>query len=262
MANNDTIKKTLLVTLSVCLVSSVLVAGAAVALKSRQDDNKKLDVQENILSISGLVKNPELLSREEVQAAFNKITPKLVNLKTGKFDTSQNVDAFNQVAAAKDPERSHSLSAAQDTALIKRLENTAKVYLVEREGKLETLILPVRGYGLWSTLYGFLALEPDLKTVAGFGFYQHAETPGLGGEVDNPRWKSLWNGKEVFDDSGNVAISVIKGSVDASMPNAKHKVDGLSGATLTSRGVDNLVNFWLGDNGFGPFLDNLKKGEA
>lgn len=262
MANKETIQKTLLVTLILSLVCSVLVSGAAVALKSRQTENMELDVQQNILMIAGLVEDPKALSREEIRDAFSEITPKLVNLKSGKFNTTLDVEAFNQQAAAKDPKRSKVLPAEKDKALIKRLEKTAKIYVVEKDGQLETVILPVRGYGLWSTLYGFLALESDLKTVAGFGFYQHAETPGLGGEVDNPNWKAMWTGKEVFNSKGNVAIGVVKGSVDPLATNAKHQIDGLAGATLTSRGVDNLVKFWLGKNGFGPFLNNLKKGEA
>ncbi|MOA31350.1 Na(+)-translocating NADH-quinone reductase subunit C [compost metagenome] len=120
----------------------------------------------------------------------------------------------------------------------------------------------MRGYGLWSTLYGFLALKGDLNTVVGLGFYQHGETPGLGGEVDNPKWKALWNGKSLFDEQGQLAIQIIKGSVDAQSPNASHQVDGLAGATLTSKGVHNLLHFWLGENGFGPFLAKLNNGEA
>ena len=98
--------------------------------------------------------------------------------------------------------------------------------------------------------------------VAGFGFYQHAETPGLGGEVDNPKWKGLWLGKTLFDAEGKLAIRIIKGNVDAQSPQATHQVDGLAGATLTSKGVDNLLHFWLGQNGFGPFIANLRAGGA
>jgi Na+-transporting NADH:ubiquinone oxidoreductase subunit C len=106
--------------------------------------------------------------------------------------------------------------------------------------------------------YG-LALADDLKTVKGFTFYEHAETPGLGGEVDNERWKKSWNGKQAFDTEGNLKLRVIKGIVDISRPEAQHQIDGLSGATLTSRGVDNLVSFWLGENGYGPLLKRLKE---
>lgn len=123
------------------------------------------------------------------------------------------------------------------------------------------IILPIRGYGLWSTLYGFIALEADASTVAGIGFYEHGETPGLGGEVDNPVWKANWQGKEVYA-SGELAIEVIKGSVNPESPNASHEVDGLAGATLTTKGVDYLVEFWLGEYGYQTFLENLKSGGA
>jgi Na+-transporting NADH:ubiquinone oxidoreductase subunit C len=111
-------------------------------------------------------------------------------------------------------------------------------------------------------LHGFLALEADLNTVAGIGFYEHAETPGLGGEVDNPLWKQKWIGKRVYGDANDVALRVIKGEVDTSRPQAVHQIDGLTGATLTSRGIDNLIQYWLGDSGYATFLANLKNGEA
>ena len=100
----------------------------------------------------------------------------------------------------------------------------------------------------------FIALERDLDTISGLRFYQHAETPGLGGEIDNPRWIASWEGKELYDDDGALAIEVLKGQAPAGYD---HQIDGLSGATLTTRGVHNLVRFWMGDDGFGPFLDQL-----
>ena len=101
-----------------------------------------------------------------------------------------------------------------------------------------------------------------MNTVVGLGFYDHQETPGLGGEVDNPRWKALWEGKKLFNPDGSIAISVIKGSVDTSVKGSEYKVDGLSGATLTTKGVHNLIQFWLGKDGYGPFIANMKKGKA
>jgi Na+-transporting NADH:ubiquinone oxidoreductase subunit C len=136
------------------------------------------------------------------------------------------------------------------------------VYFIKENDKTEKIVLPVYGKGLWSTMFGFIALDKDLKTVKGFTFFQHGETPGLGGEVDNPRWKKIWNGKQAFDEGGNIRIKVIKGKVDASRPEAKYQIDGLSGATLTSRGVGNLVRFWLGENGYGPFLSRLNPNNA
>ena len=118
--------------------------------------------------------------------------------------------------------------------------------------------MPIKGYGLWSTLHGFLALESDLKTVVGLGYYEHAETPGLGGEVDNPSWKAKWVGKEVFGDNNEIMIKVVKGAVDSASPKAKYQMDGLSGATLTSRGVENMLQYWLSDQGFGPYFDKVR----
>ena len=95
-------------------------------------------------------------------------------------------------------------SRAQDEAGIGRRARYAPVYLVFEEDALQQAILPVHGYGLWSTMYGYLSLESDLNTVAGITFYDHAETPGLGGEIDNPRWQSRWVGKKIYGDDGTV----------------------------------------------------------
>ena len=107
-------------------------------------------------------------------------------------------------------------------------------------------------------MYGFLAIDKDINTVRGLGFYEHGETPGLGGEVDNPNWKGIWKGKELYSSDGKLAIEVIKGAVDNSKAKAKHQVDGISGATITVRGVSNLVRYWLGDDGFSHYLAKKK----
>ena len=262
---NDTIKKTLLVTVVLSLICSVLVSAAAVILKPVQEKNVKLDVQRNILAISGLTQDASALSVEEVSELYKQIQPRLVDLKTGKFvdqANGLNVDSYDQRSAAKDPKVSRALSGSEDIAGIKRQANVAKVYLVEKDGEMETLILPVHGYGLWSTMYGFLALEDNLNTVKGFGFFEQAETPGLGGEVSNPVWKSRWSGKEIYGVDGQVALHVIKGGVDPTNPGAMNEIDGLAGATLTANGVSNLIKFWLSDTGFKLFLNNLKAGNA
>ena len=84
---------------------------------------------------------------------------------------------------------------------------------ISEAGDLEMVMVPIEGNGLWSTLYGFLALDADTRTVVGITFYEHKETPGLGGEVDNPRWKALWPGRKAFLDEGYAPkIEVIKGA--------------------------------------------------
>ncbi|MFC6635569.1 Na(+)-translocating NADH-quinone reductase subunit C [Microbulbifer taiwanensis] len=260
MANKDSVKGTLLVALVMCLVCSVVVSTAAVMLKPAQEANAELDMKRNVLMAGGLISDTKA-SAAEVEQAFKSVTIKYVDLRTGKF-TDEAPAGGSGRAASKIPSASEKLEPEQDKAKIIRRENTKEVYLVEKDGELQKIVLPVRGYGLWGQLYGFLALQSDLKTVGGLGFYEHKETPGLGGEVDNPNWKAQWVGKVVYDQDGQVDIDVIKGSVDPNSPNAAHQVDGLSGATLTSNGVDNLVNFWLGSEGYGPFLENLKAGEA
>ncbi len=258
MANNDTIGKTIKVTLLLCIVCSVIVSAAAVMLKPAQVANKSLDFKRNILAAAGMLEEGT-----SVEEQFKSINTKLVDLSTGEFAESDvvggDLDKYDQKKAAKDPALGSKLSAAADTAKIGSRENYGKVYMVESDGQLQKLILPIKGYGLWSTLYGFVALEADLNTVLGLGFYEHAETPGLGGEVDNPNWKALWKGKKVFAEDGVLAIGVTKGPAPVG---DAHKVDGLSGATLTAKGVDNLVKFWLGENGYGPLLNNLKKEEG
>ncbi|HTF84038.1 MAG TPA: Na(+)-translocating NADH-quinone reductase subunit C [Cellvibrio sp.] len=258
MSNNDSIKKTIIVTVLLCIVCSVIVSAAAVLLRPAQVANKSLDFKRNILSAAGLLE-----PGKNIDAIFNeRVVTRVVDLKTGKFTDAVDPVSYDQRRASKDPSLSTNLSADEDIAKISRREDYSVVYLIQDENEqLQKIILPVKGYGLWSTLYGFLALEADANTVVGLVFYEHAETPGLGGEVDNPVWKAKWVGKEVYDE-GDVAISIIKGSVDPSSSNAVHQVDGLSGATLTSRGVHNLLHFWLGDNGYKPFLANLKNGEA
>jgi len=254
-SSNDSIKKTLTVALLLCIVCSVIVSGAAVALKSQQAANKDLDRKTNILAAAGLLE-----PGKDVDELFSQIQSRVIDLNTGEYTDAVDADSYNQLKAAKDPAMSKALSNSEDMAGIKRREQFATVYLVENAGKLERIILPVRGYGLWSTLHGFLALEADANTVIGLGFYQHAETPGLGGEVDNPKWKALWPGKKVFAEGGMTpALEVVKGAVDPASSGAEHKIDGLSGATLTSRGVSNLVQYWVGSEGFGPYLSKIRK---
>lgn len=259
-SNNDSIQKTILVAFALCLVCSIFVAAAAVGLKPIQHANKDLDRKRNILSAANM-----LDSNTSVDAVFETIETRIVNLERGVFATEDELSAagiapatYDQQAAAKDPLLSIALDGSEDPASIKRRAKFASVYLVKSDADIDRVILPVHGYGLWSTMYGFIALENDFDTVIGFGFYDQGETPGLGGEVDNPNWKALWEGKKVYNGQGEAVIQLVKGGVDSSDPQAIHKVDGLSGATLTSRGVTNLVQYWLGKEGFGPFLATLR----
>ncbi|GAB6067338.1 Na(+)-translocating NADH-quinone reductase subunit C [Methylothermus subterraneus] len=248
------------VVLAVSLGCSLVVTSAAVLLKERQARNLRLDKIEHLLAAAGIAAEPDA---DPLQIFKTRIQALLVDLDRGRPADPKDLGiadpaAFDLRAASRDPTLGEAIPKALDLAGIKRRPRYMPVYLVRDGQAFSRLILPIYGRGLWSTLYGYLALERDLITVAGITFYEHKETPGLGGEVDNPRWKALWRGKQAFDAQGQVAIEVIKGQVDPARPEAVHQVDGLSGATLTTRGVDRLVRYWLGSQGYGPFLAWLR----
>ena len=198
------------------------------------------------------------MTQQRIVQLFESIEAAVIDLTTGRY---ADVDplTFDQREAVKDPQRSR--QAPPNPAQITRLPDHAKIYQVLKDGEVEQIILPIEGKGLWSTLYGFIALDADTTTIRGITFYQHGETPGLGGEVDNPVWKARWAGRKAYDEHGNVKISVIKGKAGSPETDPYH-VDGLSGATITSRGVNHLVQFWLGENGFGPFLSWFREARS
>lgn len=248
----DSVPKTIFVAVSVCLVASMVVSMAAVSLRPVQEINKLKDKQLNILQVAGLYEPGQNISE-----AFKAFEPQVLDLETGRFTDAFDAASFDDKAAAQDPELSKSLE--NDPAGIGRQSRYKVVYLLkDNAGGLDKVILPIYGYGLWSTLYGFIALEEDGNNIFGLQFYQHGETPGLGAEVDNPRWKALWSGKKLRDDAGTLQITVDKAQPAAG---ADYYIDALAGATLTSRGVDNLVKFWMGDQGYASFLSALKAGE-
>ena len=254
----DTVGGTFLVAAVLCIVCSVLVSGAAVALRPLQEKQQELQRQKNILIAAGLCH--ETATNEEVHEKFKDVEAVLVDLKTGKPVEKGVVDpeTFDPRDAVTKPQFSELVEPPDALNGVIRQPKYNFVYLVKKDGKIDKVVLPVFGNGLWSTMYGFLALDGDLKTIAGITFYEEGETPGLGGEVENPKWKALWPGKEAFDGRGDVIIQVIKGRVQPGDPDANHLVDGLSGATITTRSVSGLVRYWLGPHGFGPYLDNLK----
>ena len=241
---------------AVCLVCAVVVSSSAVSLKDRQDANAFLDKQRNVLIAAGLANDGESLTEEEVLQRFEPIRSLVVDLKTGEELPDVDPSSFDQKLAALDPRTS--IAAPDNRAQVQRIPHQALVYRVEENGALKLLVLPIEGKGLWSTLYGFIALDSDLQTVRGITFYEHKETPGLGGEVDNPRWKALWTGRRLFDEGLEPRIEVIRGQA-GSPEEDPFRVDGLSGATITSRGVTNLLRFWLGENGFEPYLARLRQ---
>ncbi|MGB0904198.1 MAG: Na(+)-translocating NADH-quinone reductase subunit C, partial [Mangrovicoccus sp.] len=230
----DSTLKTLIVAVGLCLFCSMIVSVAAVSLRPVQEANKLVDKRRNILEVAGLYEEGMDINEVFTQA----FEPMVVELASGEFTDKLDPVSFDDRAAKDDPELSIALE--DDPAGLGRKAQYHTVYILKDDaGDLDKVILPISGYGLWSTLYGFIAIEEDADTIFGLQFYEHAETPGLGAEVDNPRWKAQWKEKELFGEDGELKITVAKGVASGAMQD--HHIDALAGATLTSRGVDNLV---------------------
>jgi len=236
-------------------VCSIVVATAAVTLRPLQQKNKLENQQRVILEVAGLYS-----SEESVAAQFERIEARLVDLETGRYVEDMSVLDFDARDAARDPQTSVTIPAGEDVARLRRRASMAPVYLVRDGDDLQRVVLPVSGAGLWSTLYGYVAIESDASTVYALRFYEHAETPGLGDGIDKKQWLSQWPGKQIYDAQGDAAITVVKGQATDTMPAAALQVDGLSGATLTGDGVNGLLHYWFGDHGFGPYLDRIRDG--
>lgn len=248
----NSVKYTVMFAAIVCMACSIMVAVSAVALAERQETNRKVYKQRNVLMAAGIIKDGQRVSNAEVIKLFKEnIEPKLVNLKTGEYVQEGDPATYNQIEARDDPARSE--VAPPNESSIKRVPKIGLVFHVIKDGKVDAVVIPIEGYGLWGTLYGYLALEHDGNTIRGITYYDHKETPGLGGEVDNPKWKALWPGRKGYDEQGSPAITVIKGKA-GEVGQDPHHIDGLSGATITSNGVTHMMQFWLGDGGYGPFL--------
>ncbi len=262
MLRRDSLGGTFLVATVLCVVCSLAVSAAAVVLRPFQAQNQIIDRQRNILDAAGLALGEfglpaSQLSREQIDELYSRVEERLVDLDTGQFTNEFDVKTYDPVDAAKRPELSVQTSDPRYSIGKTRREKIARVFLVRnpKTNAITQVVLPVYGQGLWSTLYGYLALKRDLETVQGLTFYSHAETPGLGGEVDNPNWKAQWVGLTLYDESGEPAAGLAKGPAPSG---SDHLVDGLSGATITSNGVTNLIRYWAGDDGYGKFLKKLE----
>lgn len=231
----------------ICLVCSLMISVVTVMLRERQAINRQLDKQLAVLRTAWLVQPDEKPSPERVTELFKNIRMQVIDITTG--DPAEGI-----LPETFDDAKAPTISVTENGPGMPEVPKLVRIYeVLDGQGKTVEYIFPIVGKGLWSTMRGFLALDADGKTIRGLSFYEHGETPGLGGEVDNPRWKELWKGRKAYDESGKVAIRVRKGP--AGPPDQDpYEVDGLSGATLTSRGVTNTLRFWLDEQGFGRFI--------
>jgi Na+-transporting NADH:ubiquinone oxidoreductase subunit C len=251
-ARRDSIRNTLFVAISLSLVCSLLVASTAVLLKPRQLENAERFRQAIVLDVAGLLE-----PGPDIATLFAGIEVRVVNLADGSYADSIDASEFDARIAEGDPEFAVAIPEASDVANIRRRARYATVYIVRANGAIDQVILPVHGTGLWSTMYGYLAVAGDGTTIRGLRFYEHAETPGLGDQIDDAEWRAQWSGKQLYDEDGALRIEVVRGFAQAG-DDAIHQIDGISGATLTGRGVSNLVRYWTGPHGFGPYLGKIQ----
>jgi Na+-transporting NADH:ubiquinone oxidoreductase subunit C len=255
---NDTPAKALLVVFSVALVCSVLVSVSVVTLRPLQERNALVERSRNIIGLTGLLKPGENLTNDEILEALEQLDIRLIDINTGEFSDAVDMADFNAREARNNPETSTAIAPEDDLASLGRRENFAVVYLVWNAGQLQRVILPVYGQGMWSTLYGYIALETDLNSIAAMTFYEQTETAGLGDQIQNPAWLAKWQGRKVFSATNEVLFRVSDGAVVAGSAAAKHEVDAMTGATVTADAVTRLIQYWFGPNGYGPFIEQLR----
>ncbi|QDU85018.1 Na(+)-translocating NADH-quinone reductase subunit C [Planctomycetes bacterium Pla163] len=253
-----------------CLVCAAAVSVLAVELKPQQEANMLLDRRTNVLRVAGVLETGETRTAEEINAFFEdgRIEYLVVERASGKVvddpSTIEGIDSaesFDATKWAKDNAKNDQLTSPIDPAYKETQMRVVPAYLQVIKvttDEVDCLVLPIQGYGLWSTLRGYLAVSRDLSHVIGITYYEHGETPGLGGEVDNPSWKAQFPGKEIYGDQGEPILEVKKSGM---VTEPSHQVDGMAGATITTDGVDLMLEFWLGDGGYGPYL-KAQRGDA
>lgn len=248
-SNKETFGKTVIFVFIVCIVCALLVSFSAVQLKPLQVKNKLLDQQTKILEAANLLELTDGTA-QSIESTFSQfVEAKMIDLDSGDF-IEGNPDLFDERRNARDNAKSD--KPENDIAGINRRSHDAVVYLVKNgAGSVETVVLPIVGSGLWDLMYGYVGLQNDLNTVRNVVYSDHKETPGLGAEVMNPKWKALWPGKKIYDDAGVVKANLVKGGASA---DDAYGVDALSGATLTSNGVTRTLQFWFGEEGYSPFI--------
>ena len=252
--NRDALRS-LSVLVGVAVVCSILVSVSASTLRPIKERNEALQRFRNVVSLTGLVAPGA--DDDTVFEVVEQLDARVVDLETGEFADDFHPDEIDSRTAISDESRSTAIPAEQDLARLGRRPNHEVVYLVWQDGSLSRVIFPISGQGMWSTLYGFIALENDLNTIASVSFYEQTETAGLGDKIEDPDWQAQWPGRRLFDESGDVQFRVSGGPVNPSSPAAAFEVDGLTGATITGNGVTNLVRYWFGPHGYGAFLNKI-----
>ncbi len=236
----------------VALCCAIIVSSASIVLEPRQTAHLEA---ERAARMAAMLQALPGMAEVLAESGADSLTTYLVDLSSGQIATGETTETYDTNAAAADPTTAVIIPAEVDIAGLRQRAPFAPVHVLERDGRVELVVLPVSGTGYQSRIHALLALEADLRTVAALTITAQAETAGLGARIEDAEWQALWSGRDVADDNGEIVIAVVRGQ--ASGP---HEVDGISGATRTGNGVTNMLQYWLGDHGFGPFLEQLRDG--
>lgn len=251
--------QTTVFTLSVAIACSLMVSAAVAWLRPVQERYASIDRDRRVLVAAGLIEPGEGVSDREVAERFEAIEVRLVDLDTGRWAEAADPRDYDYMAVAESETESVEIPRGENKARIGRRAPYMPVYLYRRDGDLERIVLPVYGRGMWSTLKGYLALESDLATVAALSFHEHGETPGIGDFVEKRDWQARWDGKQAFDEQGEPALAIAREPLPEDDPARRYQTDAMSGATKTARGITGLLQYWLGDHGYGPLLERLRE---
>ncbi|MBF9033678.1 FMN-binding protein [Rhodobacterales bacterium HKCCE2091] len=247
---NDSRAKTVFVAFAVSAICAVLVSGATVMLRPIQAANRAAEEQARIEAlVRGVPGMSELL--EETGGTLSTV---VIDLGSGR--ASPDVTPETLETALADPGNWSAIEAGDDLAGLGQRPDVAQIYLLRDGERISLVLLPISGQGYNGRIDAILALRGDMNTIAGIAVTRHSETPGLGGRIEEAAWQASWPGTEVRDDEGTIRFTVARGTASSI-----HEVDGITGATRTSSAMTRIVRFWLGPEGYGPFLDAVNRGE-
>lgn len=253
--SRESVGRVLLVAFAVALFCSLLVSSAVYWLRPLQSAFQASARNQAILVAAGVFAPGDAPSERDVLAQALRIEARLADLDSGELlaTDSAAAAAFDYRAAIDDPSQQATIAPAEDTAGLGTRPRTMPVYLIRDGARIERVVVPVYGRGMWSVIHGYIGLESDLNTIAGVTFYDHGETPGIGDRIAAPEWLRNWRGKTVYAPDGSVTFRIGGQGGDAST-----RVDSITGATVTTTAVDRFVRFWLGAEGFGKVFDSLR----
>lgn len=249
-APNDSRGKVLAMAFLVSGLSALAVSSAAVLLGPRLDANRNAERQARLAAMLDTLPGLAALLEETGADGLDVL---VADLESGTL-ADVDPDSFDPDALGEDDQTT--LTAEADIAGIGTRPDLAQFYVARDGDDIAVVVLPVYGQGYQSVIKGYLALEGDLNTVAGLTITEQGETPGLGANIATPTWQALWPGTKLMDENGEIAIEIVRGGAKT-----EYQVDAITGATRTSNGMQNLIRFWIGPDGFGPILDGLRSGE-